>query len=166
MSSLGHVILQYLRSIQDIGTAIELVQYVLQPAALPPDNGAHQRLFSALATLPVLEVAVFGTVDPSDIVSTVSSLSDPNNHLFFGTDASHALRTWALNATQQGVDWAELGTSQQIVEDVSYTNADFNFVLNNATAFIQHPGSTIVSASNITSAFGSFQLLKPVPLHT
>ena len=164
--NLNHVILQYLRSIEDIGTAIALVQYVLQPAALPPDSGANQKLFSALSTLPVLEVAVFGTVDPSDIAFTVSSLSDPHNNLFFGTDASHALRTWALNATQQGIDWAELSASQQIVQDTSYTNADFNFVLSNATTFIQHPGSAIVNASNITSAFGSFQLLKPLPLST
>lgn len=166
MTDLNHVILQYLRSIPDINTAIQVVEYVLQPAVLPPDNGVLPTLFAALSSLPLIEVAVFGTVDPSDIASTVSSLSDPNNNLFFGTSVSHAVRDWALVATEQGMEWTELATSQKVVQDTSFTNENFNFVLNNATVFFDTNSNEIVGVSNITAAFGAFGLLSSSGLIT
>lgn len=166
MTDLNHVILQYLRSIPDINTAIQVVEYVLQPAVLPPDNGVLPTLFAALSSLPLIEVAVFGTVDPSDIASTVSSLSDPNNNLFFGTSVSHAVRDWTLVATEQGMEWTELATSQKVVQDTSFTNENFNFVLNNATVFFDTNSNEIVGVSNITAAFGAFGLLSTSGLIT
>ncbi|EKM61157.1 uncharacterized protein PHACADRAFT_247580 [Phanerochaete carnosa HHB-10118-sp] len=167
MSSFGHVILQYLSSIPDINVAKELVEFVLQSPALPPDSGAQSVLFGALSSLPIIEVAIFGTVDPSDIASAVSSLSDPTQQLFFGTDASAAMRDWSINAVGHGLLWTELATSQYVVVDNSFANADFNFVYSNASAFFHlSDPNAIVNVGNITSAFSSFRLLQETYLIT
>ena len=166
MTDFNHVILQYLRSISDIEVAIQVVEYILKPAVLPPDNGVLPALFAALPSLPVIEVAVFGTVAPHDIASTVSSLSNPDNNLFFGTKASHAVRDWALVATEQGMEWTELATSQTVVQDTSFDNQSFNFVLNNATAFFDTENDADVRVSTIVGAFTAFQLLRPSGLIT
>lgn len=166
MSNFKHVVLQYLKSISDINFARELVEYVLQGGPLPPDSGAQPVLFNGLSSLPVLEVAVFGTIDPSDIASAVSSLSNPQNQLFFGTDASAIVRDWSINAVGNGMLWTELATSGSVVPDTSFTNADFNFVFSNASAFFQFQPNTTVNVGNITSAFQAFQLLQSTPLIT
>lgn len=159
LSNLEHVILQYLKSIPDVNLAQEVVEYVLKTPALPPDSGAQAVLFNSLSLLPIIEVAVFGTVDASDIASTTSSLSDPQNQLFFGTDASAAVRDWSINAVGTGVLWTELATSVNVTVDTSFTNAGFNFVFGNASAFFHHaPSNVIVNTGNITSAFQAFGL--------
>jgi hypothetical protein len=166
MNNLYHVILQYLKSISDVNVARALVQFILKPAALPPLNGAQAVLFQSLPTLPLLEVAVFGTVGPSDIKETVSSLSDPHNNLFFGTAASHAVRDWALVATGRRMIWTELATSQEVVVDDSFANSAFNFVWDNATAFFQETTTQIVEVGNITATFNLFGLSQATVLIT
>lgn len=166
MNNLNHVILQYLKSIPDVNVARALVEFILTPAALPPLNGGQAALFGSLPTLPLLEVAVFGTVGPSDIVETVSSLSDPHSDLFFGTAASHAVRDWALIATGQRMIWSELATSQEVVVDDSFTNSAFNFVWSNATAYFQETTTQIVEVGNITAAFNVLGLTQAAVLIT
>lgn len=153
MNRIDHVILDYLQSIPDVNVAIALVGFILSGSANPPTSDSSI-LFNALSTLPILEVAVFGTINPSDIVATVSSFSDPKGRLFFGTDQSLALRQWSINAVQGGeVRWAELATSAGIVEDDSFTDSNFNSVWNPAFNFFHIPNNAVVGVSNITTGF-------------
>lgn len=158
MNNLNHVLLQYLKSIPDVNVARALVEFVLTPAVQPPVNGAQATLFGSLSILPLLEVAVFGSVIPSDVIETVSSLSDPYNNLFFGSDPSHAVRDWTLVAVSRPVIWTELATSQEVVVDSSYTNQYFNFVWNNASTFFHEATNQTVEVGNITTAFRAFGL--------
>lgn len=164
LNHMAHVLLRYLKSIPDLGVAQELVRFILTVPALPPDNGAYPTLFSSLSTLPVLEVAVFGTVNPSDIASTVSSYSDPRNSLFFGTDASLAVRDWAIVATGNGLEWADLATAKNVVLDNSFDNVNFNVIFDESWAFFHAPTPSIVNVGNITKAFTDVQLSSPHPL--
>src|SRR6202000_1939345 len=83
---LNHVILQYLKSIPDINIAIAFVQFVLSSVATPP--AVNSALYNALDTIPTLEAALFGIIEPSDVSFVVSSFSTPADGLFFGSDES------------------------------------------------------------------------------
>jgi len=161
MNHLEHVILQYLQSIPDVNVAIALVDFVMAGSGIPPTSDSI--LFDGLATLPALEVAVFGTIDPSDISSSLSSFSDPSGQLFFGTDQSLALRYWTINAAQGQVEWAELATSAGIVEDGSFTDVNFNLVWNPAFAFFHSSNTAVVGVSNITTGFCAVHKLTGCP---
>jgi hypothetical protein len=151
INHLNRVVLNYLSSFPDVPTAIAFVNFVLSSPAAPPTNTSA--LFSALSTLPVLEVAIFGNIDPSDISSSLSSFATPSGSLFFGSDQAAALRDWAINAGSSVV-WTELATSPEVVRDSSFTNAAFNSVWNPASTILhsQQPG-VIVGVSNVTAAF-------------
>ncbi|THH34033.1 hypothetical protein EUX98_g183 [Antrodiella citrinella] len=151
MNHLEHVILQYLQSIPDVNVAIALVEYVMAGSAAPPTS--DNILFSGLATLPAIEVAVFGTIDPSDVDSSLSSLSDPGGKLFFGSDQSLAVRQWTIDAVQSHVEWTALATSSDAVEDSSFSDINFNEVWNPAFAFFHTTNQAIVGVSNITQGF-------------
>lgn len=159
LNNINHVLLSYLSSISDIGVAKELVQYILSSPALPPPS--TNALFSAISSLPVLEVAVFGTVAPSDVQSAVSSFTDPQGSLFFGTTSSANLRDWSINAVGGEVVWAELATSSKVVRDNALTNSTFNSVWNPSFNFFHTNNSATVTVSNITSAFTAVGLFGP-----
>lgn len=166
MNNLNHVLLQYLKSIPDVNVARALVEFILKPAALPPVNGVQAALFGSLSTLPILEVAIFGTLDPSDVVETVSSLSDPRNSLFFGSAASHMVRDWALVATGQRLLWTELATSQDVVVDDSFNNTHFNLVWDPASLYFQVSTTQPVGVDTITQAFSNVNLFQTPVLIT
>ena len=105
------------------------------------------------ASLPALELAVFGSVTPPDVSSAYSSFSDPQGNLFFGTTASENVRFWAINAVQQEVVWAELATSAEVVRDGSFSDSGFNAVWNPAFEFFHTVNDQNVSVNNITAAF-------------
>ena len=157
MNRIDHVVLKYFQSIPDVNVAIALVEFVLKGASVPPSSDSI--LFNALSTLPALEIAIFGSVIPPDISSTVSSFSNSSNGLFFGSDQSLAVRQWSINAVQGEVDWAELATSQSVVQDDSFTNGLFNSVWNSAFNFFHLPNTLNVGVSNITGSFCDLQLL-------
>jgi hypothetical protein len=152
LNQMNHVILNFLSSIPDVNVAIALVQYLLSSPSVPPANSSI--LLESIESIPVLEVAIFGSVTPSDISSSVSSFSTPSGALFFGSDQALALRQWAINATSSSVAWSEFATSAQVVYDTSFTDSTFNTVWDPASAFFhsQQPGVT-VSVSNVTDAF-------------
>ncbi|KAH8099433.1 hypothetical protein BXZ70DRAFT_894922 [Cristinia sonorae] len=161
MNHLEHVVLDYLQAIPDVNVAIALVQFVLSGPVAPPKSDSI--LFKSLSTLPVIEVAIFGTIDPFDIDSVVSSFSDPAGKLFFGTDQSLAVRDWAIGAVQSHVEWAELATSSGIVEDDTFTDPTFNQIWNSAFNFFHIPNDLNVGVGNITTGFCALHLLTGCP---
>ncbi|KII93553.1 hypothetical protein PLICRDRAFT_396434 [Plicaturopsis crispa FD-325 SS-3] len=152
LNSFNHVVLNYLSSIPDVNVAIALVKYILTSPATPPPSSSI--LVQQLTTIPTLEVAVFGTVNPSDIASTVSSFTTPSGDLFFGSDQASALRTWAITGTGSSVAWSENSTSPDIVRDSSLTDTLFMEVWNPVSTYLKlHPPGVVVNVGNITSSF-------------
>jgi hypothetical protein len=152
LNHLNHVMLVYLSSIQDVNVAIALVQFVLSKSSVPPPSDSV--LFQSLALVPTLEIAVFGSISPSDISSAVSSLSTPSGSLFFGSDQALALRQWAINTAGASVVWTEFATSPLVIRDSSLSDPVFNSVWDPAATYLHsQPSGVVVGVSNITSAF-------------
>ncbi|EPQ60727.1 hypothetical protein GLOTRDRAFT_135358 [Gloeophyllum trabeum ATCC 11539] len=159
--NMNHVVLDYLSSIPNVAVANNLVDFVLQNSAVPPPNSSL--LYQSLSTIPTVEVAVFGRINPSpDISSSASSLSTPLGALFFGSDQGAALRNWALNTTRVPITWSDSATASQAVCDNSLSDPNFLSIWSPASLFLhaQNP-SAQVNVNNITTAFLDAGLLKP-----
>lgn len=152
---LNHVILQYLKSIPDINVAIAFVQFVLSSVATPP--AVDSALANALDKIPVLEVAFFGSITPSDVSFVESSFATPSGGLFFGTDEALRVRQYAMNVTKTSVVWAEGADSPKVVRDTSFDDQAFNSVWNPAFTYTHLSGGdqqdVVVNVKNITNAF-------------
>lgn len=153
---LNHVILQYLQSIPDINIAIAFVQFVLSSVATPPAVGSA--LYNVLNTMPVLEVAFFGSISPSDVSFVASSFATPSDGLFFGSDESLAVRQYAINVTGTSVVWAQEADSPTVVRDASFSDPNFNSVWTPAFTYAhlssQEQQGLNVNVNNITNSLG------------
>ena len=104
----------------DVNTASALVSFVLTAAtnaSIPPDQSSP--LFQSLQSIPFLEVAVFGDVEPPDLTSTVASFTTSSGSLFFGSADGADLRNWTINTVGGPVVWTENATSPLVVRDNS-----------------------------------------------
>lgn len=124
LNNLKHIIYDYLTSMPDTNIAMAFAKFVLTSPTVPPVNTSS--LYQTLSSLPMLEVAVFGTVDSSDISSVVSSFSTPSGSLFFGSDDGSTFRNWAIGSDKSTITWAESATSPIVVQDSSFMDATFN----------------------------------------
>ncbi|KAG2023381.1 hypothetical protein CC2G_001042 [Coprinopsis cinerea AmutBmut pab1-1] len=122
----NHVILRYLTSMP-VDTAILLVQYLLgisnRPQAPPAPSSP---LFNVLATVPVIEVSIFGAVGPPDVAGTVSALATTSDSMFYGSDPAAALRRWTISGYGGTVHWAERADAPRIVKDDSFNDQVMN----------------------------------------
>ncbi|CAL1695502.1 unnamed protein product [Somion occarium] len=159
LNNLNHVVLKYLTSITDVNVAISLVKFVLSSSAVPPNS--NSAVFSALSSLPAIEVAVLGTVLPLDIASTVSAFSTPSGSLFFGSDQSLSLRDWTINAVQSSIAWTERSSSPEVVRDNSFSDDTFRQVWQPAFNFLHFRNNANVNVGNITAAFQALQKFAP-----
>jgi hypothetical protein len=123
---IDHVLLNFFSAIPDVSLARALVQYVLSSSGVPPLGDSP--LVKSLDSLPVIGVAVIGSVVPSCIDHAISSFVKPSGNVYFGTDQSLALRDWTLNAVQSSVIWTANATASLVVRDDSFTDAKFNQV--------------------------------------
>jgi hypothetical protein len=146
--------LNFLSSISDVNIAIALVSFILTSPTVPPSNTSD--LYKSLSSIPTLEVAVFGTINPSDISHAVTSFSTPSGSLFFGSDQALALRHWAINGAGTSVVWTETTGSPEVVRDTSFSDSNFNDVWNPAYTYLhstQTQQGVTVNVGNITTAF-------------
>ena len=153
LGHLNHVLLDFFQAIPDINVATQLVNYVLSSPVTPPSNDTL--LGKSLSTIPMLEVAVFGSVTPPDVTGVVSSFTTPSGGLFFGSDQSLAVRDWAIVAAQKGVTWTEFANSPVIVNDKSFTDDAFNAVWDPAFLFFHSTSNAMVTVGNITAGFAA-----------
>jgi hypothetical protein len=153
LDHINHVLLGFFQAIPDVNLATQLVDYVLSDPVVPPSNDTL--LGKSLSTIPTLEVAVFGSVTPSDVDGVVSSFTTPSGGLFFGTDQSLAVRDWAIVATRSRVTWTEFASSPTIVNDNSFTDDAFNAVWNPAWLFFHSTSNATVTVANITAGFAA-----------
>jgi len=160
LNHLNHVMLDFLSSIPDVNVAIDLVDFVLTSPTAPPSNTTN--LYRSLSSIPILEVAVFGTINPSDVSHTVSSFSTPSGSLFFGSDQSLALRDWAINGTNSSVVWTQFAGSAEVVRDTSFTDSTFNSVWDPAYIYLHSIQQDVtVDVGNITTAFQVTGMFSP-----
>ncbi|CAE6537899.1 unnamed protein product [Rhizoctonia solani] len=132
---MDHVLLAYLQSFPSIQAASALVQHVLassDPRAPPPSHtSALYNLTSQLTQLPILEVAVFGTVGPSDLSLAHADLATPSGELFFGSSAADTFRAWATRRTGQVV-WSDGAHASQVVREGQTKDQTFEEVWSGA----------------------------------
>lgn len=153
LSLSDHVILQYLSSFPDIGTANALIRFVLDSATripVPPEKTSA--LFQSLPSLPILEVAVFGDVLPLDLTSTIAPFASPSGALFFGSEDGSALRNWTIHVIGGSIVWTENATSPLAVRDKSLGDTTITQTWNAIALAITHnvPG---IGLPNITATF-------------
>ncbi len=150
---INHVLLDFFEAIPDIDVATQLVDYVLSSPVTPPSNSTL--LGQSLNSVPTLEVAVFGSVTPLDVIGVVSSFTTPSGDLFFGTNQSLAVRDWAIVAARAIVTWTEFANSSEVVDDNSFTDNAFNAVWNPAYLFFHSSSNASVTVKNITAGFAA-----------
>lgn len=112
---LDHVLLDYL-SLLSTELAQELVAFVLgqPPIPVPPlPSSALYQASNGLASLPILEFALWGGLRYANVDYAVSGLTLPGDDsaLFFGSSAGDQFRTWALEgplgtASQSAIQWS------------------------------------------------------------
>ena len=160
LNHLNHIMLNFLSSISDVNVAIALVNFILTSPTVPPPNTTD--LYKSLSSIPTLEVAVFGSINPSDVSYAVSSLSTPSGSLFFGSDQALALRDWAINGAGSSVVWTESAGSPEVVRDTSLSDSTFNTVWTPAYTFLHSTQQGVtVNVGNITTAFQATGLFNP-----
>lgn len=149
----SHIVLQYLSSIPDVSVASALVKFVLNSTSnnsVPPDPSSP--LFQFSSTIPVLEVAVFGSVEPTDIGSAVTSFVSPSGSLFFGSVEGSAFRNWAITTVGGSVVWTETSISPLVVRDNSLSDVTINQTWTAISTAIQNHIDGI-GLANITETF-------------
>ena len=110
-----HVILQFLQSIPDVDVATDFVRFLLTAPGVPPTNTSS--LFSSLDKIPTVEVAIFGTVDASDVDNVDSSFTTADGGLFFGSDHGQVLRNWATTIAVKPIKWTESSSADRVADD-------------------------------------------------
>jgi hypothetical protein len=150
---MNHVVLDFFKAIPNIDVATQLVDYVLSDPVTPPSNDTL--LGQSLNTIPTLEVAIFGSVTPPDVVGVVSSFTTPSGDLFFGTNQSLAVRDWGIVAARASVTWTEFANSTEVVDDDSFSDNAFNEVWNPAYLYFHSSSNASVSVKNITGGFAA-----------
>lgn len=158
LGNFDHVVLRYLSSISDIDVAIALVKYILGSASTPPISPTNTSiLYESLPMIPVMEVAVFGSIAPSDIDWVVSAFSTTSGSLFFGSDEGGALRSWAIMGCGSMIAWSETALSPLVVHDRNLSDSVFNQTWT-AVSTALHYNISGIGIANITEVFGQFHM--------
>ncbi|KAG9124848.1 hypothetical protein FRC07_010022 [Ceratobasidium sp. 392] len=151
---------QYLQSFPSIQAAGSLVEYVLGASdvrAPPPSNTSTLfNLTSSMEKLPVLEVALFGTVGPDDLSAAVAGFANANGELFFVSSDADAFRAWAVQRAGSVV-WADGALAQQVVREAS-RDQTFELVWEGANKLLQNAQTigTKTSRSEVQQVVDAF----------
>lgn len=155
----SHIILQYLASVPP-NTANTIIQHVLNSTGpIPPPNPSLEPPLFPLQSIPMVEVAVFGSIDGSDAGSYISSFTTASNSLFFGSNDGTAFRTWAIGNAGT-IAWTVNATSPEVVHDNSFSDSVFNLTWSDiSTAISTHAEN--IGLPNITDTFERNQRFSP-----
>ncbi|GAA5864508.1 hypothetical protein JCM1840_000524 [Sporobolomyces johnsonii] len=165
LSNLDHVLLDYL-TLLDTATAQLLIAYVLSsPSGPPAATSALSQATNSLASLPMLEVQLWGGLRYSEISLVRSGLSSSDGSaLFFGSDDGDSFRTWAISGTTTTtttssgnagvgeIEWTLDAQEAEVAPDTSVAGS---------TAFqkVWASAATAGTASSVWSALGKAGLL-------
>jgi len=150
---INHVLLNYLMSMPNVSVAKDLISFLLSSPTGPPDESSN--LASSLASIPLLEVAIFGSILAEDLASVQSSLSTMSGALFFGSQDGDFLREWAITANSLPIIWTEKSISPLIVKETTVSaDETFEQIWSASRTAIERNVSS-VTVANITQAFSN-----------
>lgn len=153
LDNFDHVIYDYLSAMPNSTVANALIDYVLgTPNVSPVGNSL---LFESLDAIPVIEIAVFGSIQSSDIESVASSFSVDADSLFFGSNAGSTLQRWCIADINSTLVWAQSATSPQVVRESNLTDTVFEKIWN-AASQAQNSPSAINNLTASLTAYGYF----------
>jgi hypothetical protein len=120
---LDAVLFNYLTHLASLDLAKPAIHFILQASSGPPD--ASSPLIASLATLPPLEVQLWGRLPFSDIDYIVSDIGVDGREPVFGRSTGTALRSWAhSSASSKPIRWAASADSATYALD---TGGDAGF---------------------------------------
>lgn len=136
---LDHVALSYLLAFPSVDLAKQAALFIMNgdEATLPPTSG--DGLFDesdALDNIPTIEVAVFGSILPTDLDTFRADLATPNGTLFFGSTSADIFRKWALRDANDLILWSNSSASQKVVHESITNNTAFETVWSQAADLI------------------------------
>jgi hypothetical protein len=140
LGHINHIALTYLQAFPTLELAKEVALFILaaQDDTVPPSSGSF--LFdqtNGFADMPTLEVAVFGSILPTDVEVFHADLATPNGTLFFGSTNGDTFRRWAIRDDNDVVLWSNSSTASQAVRETSNNNTAFENVWNQANEIIK-----------------------------
>jgi hypothetical protein len=155
LNSAEHVVLAYLQSIGDVNLAMSFIKFLLQDTRAPPPTDF------ALDRMPIIEVAIFGTLDRSDFTSAATAFSTKSGDVFFGSSDSGTLRDWA-NSANLPIFWAEKAGSTQVVRQTSSPPQSFSdawkassdSLKNGIDVTVKQITDSLSSTGQFTAAYG------------
>lgn len=156
MLHLNHVALNYLRSLTPSQASLV--------ASLVGGGSSFGLNSTALDSVPVLEVAFFGSVGPTGIDHSVSSFTSPSGALFFGSASGNVFREWAANtagAVAESVVWAESAGALQVVKETPGNDTTFEAVWSGASTIITNANTLgkTTGPSDVQTVVGVFSNL-------
>ncbi|KAG8902208.1 hypothetical protein FRC00_000542 [Tulasnella sp. 408] len=155
---MNHVLLAWLKSLP-LGQAGAIATFVANSSSTsaPPTTLNA----TTLASIPGMEVALFGTVGPTDIDHSISSLATPSGSLFFGSQTGTVFREWAANAatSSTSVVWTDLATSAKVVRETVAEDSTFDAVWQGASTMITNANvmGKVTGASDVATIVGVFE---------
>lgn len=155
---MNHVLLAWLKSLP-LGQAGAIATFVANssPTSAPPTTLNA----TTLASIPGMEVALFGTVGPTDIDHSISSYATPSGSLFFGSQTGTVFREWAANAatSSTSVVWTDLATSAKVVKETVADDSTFDAVWQGASTMITNANvmGKVTGASDVATIVGVFE---------
>ena len=174
IDNLNHVLLNYLR-MMPVDEASKLASYIASSTNIPPSadffNSTTTDTAKAISTtnsttaftfadVPVLEVALFGTLGSDDVASTVSSLSTPSGSLFFGSDNGDIFRQWAVQSSVEdnSVTWADSAFAPRVYKESKSADNTFFAVWQGASTLISNAQAvgTTTGAADVATLMGVF----------
>lgn len=166
LQHLNHIALSYLQAFPNIQLAAKVAQYIINTNGDSTPEAIGGSLFESaeiLSSLPVIEVAVFGSILSTDVQKSRADLATSNGTLFFGSKQGDIFRKWALRNRDNVILWSNSSTASQIVRETTSTNSALESIwqeatdlINNATAVGRGTGSPEIE--RIISAFSDAAL--------
>lgn len=154
-STAEHVVLAYLKSIGDVNLAMTLVKFLLRDTRAPPGNDIPVDKF------PAVEVAIFGTIDRSDLSSVTTSFSTKAGSAFYGSPNADTMRAWATTSDVP-ILWAENAYSTEIARQTGTSSQQFqdawkaaqDSLQNNIAVTVKQITDSLHSTGQFTPAYG------------
>lgn len=160
ITHLDHVMLNYLKAIP-LSQASEVATFISGASSNTAPPSAS--VLNATAALPVVEVALFGSIGPSDIDHSVSSFSTPSGSLFYGSETGDVFREWSSSTATSSVsiDWAQSAISTQTGKENVQDDVTFDSVWSGATTMISNANllSKTTGPSDVQEVVGVLQQL-------
>ncbi|KAG9017508.1 hypothetical protein FRB90_001017 [Tulasnella sp. 427] len=155
---LNHVLLAWLKSLPlTEASAIATFVATASPTSAPPLSLNT----TTLTSIPGIEVALFGTIGPTDIDHSVSNFATPSGSLFFGSKTGSVFREWAASTATSATSiiWADSSASAKVVKEMVKDDSTFDAVWQGALTMITNANvmGKVTNSSDVATVVGVFE---------